>query len=180
MYISLLDVGCMRGTITAVLNLFLIWILCAPLQSVPWRMRPIRMGLRHRWSVTAVCVHAATGSAPPWPAMVRRGRPAHLYRHTGSSTSHLNHILGLQIRTQHLSFSLSNRSCNSFILCISFLDKTAVVEETGEAGQEMTEEEWSLRVTELNKHQVSLSPRKQLVKVQRTDQAALQSPQTDG
>ncbi|CDQ93351.1 unnamed protein product [Oncorhynchus mykiss] len=39
-------------------------------------------------------------------------------------------------------------------------DKTAVVEETGEAGQEMTEEEWSLRVAELNKHQETVEKMK--------------------
>ncbi|KAM9447761.1 follistatin-related protein 1-like isoform 2-T3 [Salvelinus alpinus] len=39
-------------------------------------------------------------------------------------------------------------------------DKTAVVEETGEAGQEMAEEEWSLRVAELNKHQETVEKMK--------------------
>ncbi|CAB1347263.1 unnamed protein product [Coregonus sp. 'balchen'] len=50
-------------------------------------------------------------------------------------------------------------ACGNWVCtAMTCTDKTAVVEETGEAGQEMTEEEWSLRVTELNKHQVSLSP----------------------
>ncbi|XP_029567801.1 follistatin-related protein 1 isoform X2 [Salmo trutta] len=43
-------------------------------------------------------------------------------------------------------------------------DKTAVVEETGEAGQEMTEEEWSLRVAELNKHQETVEKMKAITK----------------
>ena len=34
-------------------------------------------------------------------------------------------------------------------------DKVEVAEETGNAGPEMTEEEWTRRVAELNKHQVS-------------------------
>lgn len=36
---------------------------CVFLQNVPWRMRHMRTVPRPRWSVTAVCVHAATGSA---------------------------------------------------------------------------------------------------------------------
>lgn len=35
-------------------------------------------------------------------------------------------------------------------------DKTAAVDESTDAGAEMTEEEWNLRVAELNKHQVWL------------------------
>lgn len=35
-------------------------------------------------------------------------------------------------------------------------DKTAAVDESADAGTEMTEEEWNLRVAELNKHQVGV------------------------
>lgn len=35
-------------------------------------------------------------------------------------------------------------------------DKTAAVDEPTDTGAEMTEEEWNLRVAELNKHQVCL------------------------
>lgn len=38
-----------------------------------------------------------------------------------------------------------------FVICP---DKTAAVDESADAGAEMTEEEWNLRVAELNKHQV--------------------------
>lgn len=40
-----------------------------------------------------------------------------------------------------------------FVICP---DKTATVDESADAGAEMTEEEWNLRVAELNKHQVWL------------------------
>lgn len=36
-------------------------------------------------------------------------------------------------------------------------DKTAAVGEPTDAGAEMTEEEWNLRVAELNKHQVTFA-----------------------
>lgn len=42
---------------------------------------------------------------------------------------------------------------DNFVIC---LDKTAAVDESADAGAEMTEEEWNLRVAELNKHQVCL------------------------
>lgn len=47
-------------------------------------------------------------------------------------------------------------TCNnldSFVVCA---DKTAAVDESTDTGAEMTEEEWNLRVAELNKHQVCL------------------------
>lgn len=34
-------------------------------QSVPWRTKRMQMELRLRWTVTAVCVPAETGSAQP-------------------------------------------------------------------------------------------------------------------
>lgn len=40
-----------------------------------------------------------------------------------------------------------------FVICP---DKMAAVDESADAGAEMTEEEWNLRVAELNKHQVCL------------------------
>lgn len=42
-------------------------------------------------------------------------------------------------------------------------DKTAAVDESVDTGAEMTEEEWNLRVAELNKHQVCLCDLKTLV-----------------
>uniref|UniRef100_A0A8C7VQA1 Follistatin-related protein 1 n=1 Tax=Oncorhynchus mykiss TaxID=8022 RepID=A0A8C7VQA1_ONCMY len=52
-------------------------------------------------------------------------------------------------------------ACGNWVCtAMTCTDKTAVVKETGEAGQEMTEEEWSLRVTELNKHQETVEKMK--------------------
>ncbi|CAB1328921.1 unnamed protein product [Coregonus sp. 'balchen'] len=52
-------------------------------------------------------------------------------------------------------------ACGNWVCtAMTCTDKTAVVEETGEAGQEMTEEEWSLRVAELNKHQETVEKMK--------------------
>lgn len=42
-----------------------------PLQSVPWKMRPMRMEQRPRWSATAASVPVGTGCAPQWRARVR-------------------------------------------------------------------------------------------------------------
>lgn len=39
---------------------------------------------------------------------------------------------------------------------VIFPDKQAAVDESADDGAEMTEEEWSLRVAELNKHQVCI------------------------
>lgn len=41
-----------------------------PLQSVPWKMRPMRTEQRPRWSATAVSVPAGTGCALQWRARV--------------------------------------------------------------------------------------------------------------
>lgn len=46
------------------------------------------------------------------------------------------------------------------VSCINIFigaDKTAAVGESTDTGAEMTEEEWNLRVAELNKHQVSFT-----------------------
>ena len=43
---------------------------------------------------------------------------------------------------------------NSFGCFLFGADKTAALEESVDTGAEMTEEEWNLRVAELNKHQV--------------------------
>lgn len=45
---------------------------------------------------------------------------------------------------------------------IVFADKTAALDDTADAGAEMTEEEWNLRVAELNKHQVRVCKKKQI------------------
>lgn len=45
--------------------------------------------------------------------------------------------------------------CEHFFVCFVIgEDKTAAVDESTDTGAEMTEEEWNLRVAELNKHQV--------------------------
>lgn len=41
-----------------------------------------------------------------------------------------------------------------FVCFVIGEDKTAAVDESTDTGAEMTEEEWNLRVAELNKHQV--------------------------
>lgn len=42
-----------------------------PLQSVPWKMRPMRMEQRPRWSATAASVPVGTGCALQWRVRVR-------------------------------------------------------------------------------------------------------------
>ncbi len=44
----------------------------------------------------------------------------------------------------------------TFMTTVICADKTSAVGESTDAGAEMTEEEWNLRVAELNKHQVCL------------------------
>lgn len=46
--------------------------------------------------------------------------------------------------------------CKRFYVSID-ADKTAAVGEPTDTGAEMTEEEWNLRVAELNKHQVTFA-----------------------
>lgn len=52
--------------------------------------------------------------------------------------------------------SIQKCPVNSFDYLLIGADKTAAVDESTDAGAEMTEEEWNLRVAELNKHQVCL------------------------
>ena len=95
------------------------------------------MGQRLRWNVTAVYAPVETGSAQLSPATVRT--------HTPHTHIHTHHIRKRTPHTYtHTGVSLSP---------VSGTDRPEVVEAEG-AEQEMTEEEWTRRVAELNMHQV--------------------------
>lgn len=91
----------------------------------------MRTEQRPKWSATAAFVHAATGSAPPWRALVKR------YTENGIYPVCL-----------HAHISLNR--------CVIWPDNQPAVDDLADAGVEMTEEEWNLRVAELNKHQVCI------------------------
>ncbi|XP_040057367.2 follistatin-related protein 1 isoform X1 [Gasterosteus aculeatus] len=56
-------------------------------------------------------------------------------------------------------------ACGNWVCtAMTCTDKTAAVDETADAGAEMTEEEWSLRVAELNKHQETVEKMKSSTK----------------
>lgn len=112
---------------------------CVFPQSVPWRMNHTRTELRPRWSVTAVSVLVATGSAPPWPAAAKVFVQFVLRRIIRGGGIHL---------AKRIPFDL--------FYVVIFPDKQAAVDESADDGAEMTEEEWNLRVAELNKHQVCI------------------------
>lgn len=111
---------------------------CVLVQNVPWRTRRMRMERRPRWSVTAACAHAGTGSAPPWPALVSRNTQV-------ATLWFLSTHMWTQMPLEHF-----------WLICYLFQDKTTALDESTDTGAEMTEEEWNLRVAELNKHQVWL------------------------
>lgn len=93
-------------------------------------MKHTRTEQRPRWSATAAFVHAETGSAPPWRALVKKNTQ------NGICPVFYTHIP-------------LNR-------CIIWPDNQPAVDDSADAGVEMTEEEWNLRVAELNKHQVCI------------------------
>lgn len=121
------------------------WPICLVIvQNVPWRMRHMRTVQRPRWSVTAVCVRVETGSARLWPAPVS-------WKKTNTEDDH-RWVYSFWWFCRSVSMKLLR---DHFWPCI-FSDKKAAVDESLDAGAEMTEEEWNLRVAELNKHQVSV------------------------
>lgn len=62
-------------------------------------------------------------------------------------------LLVILITHKHIEIKSLVAIVDYFVICA---DKTAAVDESLDAGAEMTEEEWNLRVAELNKHQVCL------------------------
>lgn len=118
---------------------------CVCMQSVLWRMRCLRTGLKLAWSVTSVCVPVETGSALLSPAQVRTHM--HIYTFTHSSAHIKLYCLDLSFFFLHQQvLYLYNMT-----ICVAGEHQLEehIQEEDGE-GEEMTEEEWSKRVAELN------------------------------
>lgn len=57
---------------------------------------------------------------------------------------------------QIVIWSINESGCERFYVSTG-ADKTSTIWEPTDAGAEMTEEEWNLRVAELNKHQVTIT-----------------------
>lgn len=105
-------------------------------------MKCLRMELKLRWSVTSVCVPVETGFAPLWPAMVG------LYPHVCTK---------LKKCEENVSLSSLGHFFLLTFFCLSGEHHSQEIDGEGGEEEEMTEEEWSRRVTELKALQVAMS-----------------------